>query len=142
VSDDVKAMIATGRKRRPLDQRIMDLTGTDWCGNGSPPLTNRKVYVYDDGVHRVFSTVDDGGFIGVGYPDQWHVIMRTEAARVFALWVLWLWVLDWFGLRSAIYYRALQHRVKGRWRLDYKRRGRWQKRLRLSSHDEWKVDAS
>ena len=121
----------------PLDQRILDLVGTDWCGNGAPPMTNRSVYVIDDQVTRVFSTVDDGGFVGIGYPDEWHVIMRTEAARVLALWTIWLWVCDWFGLRSAIYYRALHHRVGKGWRLDYKRRGRWRRHVQLTSHDEW-----
>lgn len=125
------------RQRKPLDLRLMEIFGTDWCGNDAPPLTNRKIYVKDDGVHRVFSMQDDGGFVGIGYPDEWHVIMRTEAARAFALWTLWVWACDWFGLRSAIYYRALHHRVKGSWRLDYKRRGRWRKNVRLSSYDEW-----
>jgi hypothetical protein len=128
------------KRRTPLHRRVMDLTGTDWCGNGAPPMTNRKVYVKDDGVHRVFSTIDDGGFVGIGYPDEWHVIMRTEAARAFALWTLWVWACDWFGLRSAIYYRALQKSVRGSWRLDYKRRGRWRKNVRLSSYDEWRAE--
>lgn len=123
-----------GRPRVALDQRMMTLFGTDWCGNDAPPLTNRKMYVHDDGVYRVFSMVDDGGFVGVGYPDQWHVIMRTEAARWFAWWTFKTWVTDWFGLRSHLYYVALHHKVKGEWKLSPYRHKR---RVWPSSHDAW-----
>ena len=126
------------RNRRPLARRIMEITGTDWCGNDSPPMTARSVYVKDDGVIRVFSMIDDGGFVGIGYPDEWHVIMRTKAARMFAWWTFTLWVKDWFGLRSWAYYTALHKNVRGgRWRL-WRPYGRRTRALtRWSSHDEW-----
>jgi hypothetical protein len=88
-------------KHRSLDRRVMDLLGTDWCGTSVPPLgANQHLYVRDDAVTRVFSMWDDGGFVGIGYPDEWQTHMRTKAARLFALWTLKMWVFDWFGLRS------------------------------------------
>jgi hypothetical protein len=103
-----------------------------------PPLdhwVNDTLYVKDDGVTRVFSMQDDGGFVGIGYPDEWHVIMRWGCARMFAWWVLRRWVQDWFGLRSALYFRALNAKVNGSWkRLGPPRRARGTRR---SSHDEW-----
>ena len=137
VADSEHAMVAPARRRRPLDVRIMELVGTDWCGNDAPPLTNRNVYVHDDGVTRVFSTIDDGGFVGIGYPDEWQVIMRTRAARLFAWWTFKVWVASWFGLREHIYYRALNHRVGNGWRFSYKRH-RPSDSVWVSSHDEWR----
>jgi hypothetical protein len=65
--------------------------------------------------------------------------MRTKAARIFALWTLKMWALDWFGLRSHLYYRALSHSVKGTWNPKYPRQGRL---TRLSSHEEWRSERS
>jgi len=119
-----------------LARRLMDALGTQWCGNKAPPLTNRSLYVREDGgLTRVFATVDDGGWVGVGYPDDWQVIMRTRSAHLFAWWVFKTWVADWFGLRSAIYYRALHRWCSGSW----KRPGRRDRELvRVSSYDEWR----
>jgi hypothetical protein len=112
---EAKAM-TKHRRRRSLDTRIMDALGNEWCGNTCPPLANRQTYVHDDGVTRVFSMMDDGGFVGIGYPDEWHVIMRTKAARLFAWWTFKTWAAGWFGLREFIWYRALHHKCHGKWR--------------------------
>lgn len=114
----------------------MDLLGTDWCGASFPPLTNRSLYVRDEEITRVFATWDDGGFVGIGYPDEWQTHMRWKTARMFTWWVLRTWAADWFGLRSHIYYRALSHSVKGTWRPKYPNENRLTRR---SSHDEWKA---
>lgn len=117
----------------------MDLTGTDWCGNGAPPMTNRKVYVEQprDQTTYVFSRIDDGGWVGVGHPDSWHTVsIRPKAFRMAAWWALRMWVVDWFGLRSAIYYRALHAKVRGKWQ----RQGTPERKLaRRSSHEQWRV---
>lgn len=116
----------------------MRVTGTEWCGNReAPPLTHRVTYVQDDGVTRVFSTIDDGGFVGIGYPDEWHVIMRTKAARMFAWWILRLWVTNWFGLRERVYFRALHHKVGRGWRLTYKP-NRVNKLTHRTTHEQWR----
>lgn len=128
------------RRRRPLHRFLLDALGDGWCGGGAPPCSHRSMYVYDDGVHRVFSTMDDGGFVGIGYPDEWHVTMRTRAARMFALWMLRNWVADWFGLRSAIWYRALHRAVKGKWALRPYPSCRCH--TRRSSHAEWDAEVS
>jgi hypothetical protein len=67
------------------------------------------------GVTRVVASVDDGGFVGIGYPDEWHCIIRLHTARLFALWVARQWLSDWCGLRSAVWYRALHRQVSGSW---------------------------
>ena len=64
--------------------------------------------------------------------------MRTHAARLFAWWTFKVWVASWFGLREAIYYRALHHKLGGSWRLDYKRH-KPSDRVWVSSYDEWKA---
>lgn len=116
---------------------LMDVLGRDWCGNAGPPLGNRRVYVHDNGVHRVFSMQDDGGFVGIGYPDEWHVIMRTEAARIFAWWTFKVWLCDWCGLRSRIWYVALHRSVSGKWKWHpYKHR----KHVWQSSYEAWQTE--
>lgn len=133
---DTVAAAAPRKRRRKLDAWAMDVIGNEWCGNGGPPLDHRSVYVYDDGVYRVFSMLNDGHEVGIGYPDEWHVIMRRKAVRMLAWWTFKLWVTDWFGLRSALWYRALHHKVKGEWKLrpypNSNRLTRW------SSYDEWR----
>jgi hypothetical protein len=135
---NAECVAANKRPRKRLDQRLMELSGTDWCGNDAPPLTNRKMYVYDDGVYRVFTMQDDGGFVGIGYPNEWHCIIRTKAARLFALWTLKVWVADWFGLRSWLYYIALHHRVGHKWSLEPMK---WHRRTRSltrrATYEEW-----
>jgi len=123
---------------KPLDRRVMDLLGTDWCGHSAPPLANRRIYIRDDDVTRVFATWDDGGFVGIGYPNEWQTHMRTKAARMFAWWMLRCWLADWCGLRSHLYYRALSHSVKGTWNPHYPRSSPLTRR---SSFDEWEQDA-
>lgn len=137
-----KAAITGKRHRKRLTRRIMDATGNEWGGSASPPLSNRSIYVKDDGVYRVFSMVDDGGFVGIGYPDQWHVIMRTKAARMFAWWTFKVWLADWCGLRSWAYYVALHAHVDHKWKLrPYKEAHKRTRRMtHLSSHDEWRKD--
>lgn len=133
MADEMKA--ATGRQRRPLDRRVMDLTGNEWCGNAGPPMDHRNLYVHDDGVTRVFATLNDGAEVGIGYPDEWHVIMRTKAARMLAWWVFKLWLKDWLGLRSWAYYVALHRSVRGRWRI--RPYGKRPTLTRPSSFEEW-----
>lgn len=117
----------------------MDVTGRPWGGSSSPPLgTHQSLYVHDDDVTRVFSMIDDGGFVGIGYPTEWQVIMRTKAARMFAWWTFKLLVGDWFGLRSWLYYTALHRSVRGgRWKLRLPYGKRTRALTRLSSYDEW-----
>lgn len=127
------------RKRRSLHRWLMDVTGNEWCGSAGPPLANHSIYVHDDGVTRVFSMQDDGGFVGIGYPDEWHVIMRTKAARMFAWWTFKLWLRDWCGLRQWVWYTALHRSVGGKWEPLWWLRNerRTAKFTRPSSHDEW-----
>lgn len=101
---------------RKLDRQIMDKLGTDWCGTTAPPMTNRTIYVQEEGVTRVFSRIEDGGFVGIGYLTDWHVIMRSQSARIFAWWTIKMWIFDWFGLRTNLWYRALNHHLNGTWK--------------------------
>jgi hypothetical protein len=105
------------KSRKPLPRLLMDLLGRDWCGNSNPPRDNRSIYIHDDQVIRVFSTSNDGFEVGIGYPDQWHLFIRWEAAKIFAKWVLKIWIADWFGLRTHLWYVALHRQVKGEWKL-------------------------
>lgn len=136
-----KAAMTGQRSRVPLTRRIMEATGNKWGGGiANPPLSNHGVYVKDDGLIRVFSMQDDGGFVGIGYPNEWHVIMRTKAARLFAWWTFKMWVVDWFGLRSWAYYVALHKDVRGgRWRLWYPYARRTRALTRWSSYEEWQA---
>lgn len=134
VSDAAREALMLGKPRRKLDRWIMDTLGRDRCGNNGPPRDNQSIYIHDDGVWRVFSMQNDGFQVGIGYPDEWHVIMHTEAARLFAWWTFKVWVTDWFGLRTHLWYAALHRRVSGKWK--------WHpyqhpKRVWRSNYDAW-----
>jgi len=135
---DAKAVRRRWRYRPRLSRLLMNVLGHDWCGHKGPPLGgHQSIYVADDGVTRVFSMQDDGGFVGIGYPDEWQVIMRTKAARMFAWWTFKMWLKDLCGFRSWLYYLAL-HAELHEWKLrPYPRSGPL---TRLSSHEEWRAE--
>lgn len=133
------AEVPAFRKPRRGAKTAMRLFGAVREGHGGPmpPLDSwatPTLYLKEDGVTRVFSMTDDGGYVGIGYPDEWQVMMRWRAARLFAWWVLRQHARNWFGLRSALYFRALHAYCSGSWgRLGTPRR----RLTRTSSHDEW-----
>lgn len=130
--------VVTGRRRRSLDRWVMDVLGNEWCGSAHPPMDHRTLYVQEGGVHRVFSLQNDGFDVGIGYPDQWHVIMSSRTIRLFVRWWLRQVAADWFGLRSWLWYTALHRCTSGRWKFDPYRAARRRKKIvRPSSHDEW-----
>lgn len=136
--DDANKAVSVGKHRRKLDQWLMDTFGRDWCGSSGPPTDNRKVYIHDGSVTRVFVTTNDGFEVGIGYPDEWHVIMRRKAALHLACFVFKIYLFDWFGLRSWIYYRALHHAVDGEWKLHpYPK---YRKQVWISSYEKWEKE--
>jgi hypothetical protein len=108
-------------RQRSLPEFAMALLGVRWCGNNCPPTGgNQSLWVHQkvdfDDV-RVISFIDDGGWVGIGTPNDWHTTsIRPATMRRMAAWILWQWARDWFGLRSDIYYRALHRKVSGNWR--------------------------
>jgi hypothetical protein len=104
------------RSRKPLHRWMMERLGNEWCGNYGPPRDNRNLYIHDDGLYRVFSMNNDGFEVGIGYPNEWQVFMRWQAARMFAWWVFKMWVIDWFGLRTELWYMALHRSVGSEWK--------------------------
>lgn len=116
-----------------VPHRMMETLGNEWGGNANPPRAHRTLYVHDDGLYRVFATENDGYEVGIGYPDKWQVFMSWKAARMFAWWVLKIWVVDWFGFRTYLWYRALFRSVHGRWEKPRKH----PKSVWKSSYDDW-----
>lgn len=120
---------------------MVDLLGDDEHGDGqrSPPGAGAKVYVETNGTGRsprsrksvpyeemtnpsrkgllyVFSALEDGGEIGIGWPDKWHVILNGGVALRLAWFILWTWWArgTWFGLRRRIWYWGLRRRIDRR----------------------------
>lgn len=123
---------AVNEPRETMAERVMRLTGDEWCGHDAPPggaHNGMNVSEPHDGVVRVIVSLNDGHEVGIGWPNEWHVIMRTETARLFALWVLKEWVRRWFGLRDALYYRALSAKGGKGWNRIGPRRARHARRV-------------
>ena len=112
--------ISKAIRERDLGHLVMNLVGQWWCGHPAPPNGGSdSLWVHQriDGNVQVVSFIDDGGWVGFGTPDSWHTTsIRPAAARRMAAWILWRWAVDWFGLRSAIYYRALFAACGDGWR--------------------------
>lgn len=73
-----------------------------------PPLDHRKIYVND----RVISLNNDGSETWIGSPDQWYVFFKNSDFRKIAFWSLRQWAfVDWFGLRSWLWYKLLHRKV-------------------------------
>jgi len=85
--------------------------GPDWGGNTSVSGDHLALRVRPSNDEtEVYATSNDGFELWIGWPNKWcwHTDRRT--ARRLAWFVLWTWWArgEWFGLRRAVYYRALR----------------------------------
>lgn len=81
-------------------------------GNDDIPLSWSSKHIHDRGVERVIAFCNDSFEIGIGYPTEWHVIMRREAFHAMMRWYLGQWAREWFGLRRWFWYKLLFRRVE------------------------------
>lgn len=119
-----------------IARRIMNLTGTEWCGNKQVPTPEplysisggRKTrfhrghdaqYDRDRDLVHVFTTNNDSFELWIGHPNRWLFHCRRKEARRLAVYILWDWWIrtEWFGLRRWAYYRALRVEVQRHKRL-------------------------
>jgi hypothetical protein len=109
---------------RPFWQRVYNVTGTDWCGNNSPPLVDKTLLKYnfeddpkawDGKAYSVATFVEDGHEIGFGYGDEWKwFIDRKVFSKIVRRYIfIWAWH-NWFGLRDWLYFKALHKIVQRR----------------------------
>ena len=95
------------------ERRLYYLLSEHWCGNEMVPLDHRSIHIDDDGCTRVFCFLDDSFEIGIGYPDEWHAIIRRPAIHRFIWWYLCQWAFgEWFGVRRWIWYKLLHRSCK------------------------------
>lgn len=100
---------------RSLEGLIYHGLSEHWGGNDMVPLDHRTLYITEkNGCDYVFSFLNDSFDIGIGYPNQWHVILRRETIHSFIFWYLRQWVFGgWLGIRRWIWYKMLRRRVVG-----------------------------
>lgn len=96
----------------PLAKWMMETFGRDWCGNNSPPRNSEPGlwlgHKEDDESPAIFTFVDDGATVGIGSPDHWWCThISWEMWRRAMWWMMRVWVKDWFGLRTKLYYIGL-----------------------------------
>lgn len=121
---------------KTLNDRIHSALSEEWCGNKDhPPGSTQKIYVLEgvksqeisgEVAHRdhhtlpgcvyVFSGLNDGFEVGIGFLDQWHCMLRRPTALRLAWFILWTWWAkgQWFGLKRVIWYGTLR-RMLARW---------------------------
>lgn len=93
-----------------LEDWLYEALGGEWCGNISPPLDKRKIYTSDG---YVVSLNNDGFETWIGTPDKWCWHTKNAEFRKIALWHLRIWIfVDWFGLRSWIWYKLLRRQCE------------------------------
>ncbi len=62
-----------------IEDRLYDLLGDEFCGNTTMPLDHRSLkWTSDGGVDRVFVFLNDAFEVGIGYPDEWQVMLRRK----------------------------------------------------------------
>lgn len=77
-----------------------------------PPLDHRKMYIHKGDYRMVVCLNNDGGETWIGTENEWHTHMKNEEFRKVCFWFLWTWAwIDWFGLRSWVWYKLLHRRV-------------------------------
>ena len=100
------------RSRKPIEDRLYEALGGQWCGNTTAPMDNRAYrWGHDGDDYRVVSQGEDGSAVWIGTAHEWHTSMSLQRFRRIAMWTLWQWAWgDWFGLRTRIWYRLLRRR--------------------------------
>ncbi len=91
---------------------LYTLLGGEWCGTTCVPAGQITFRWEDMGCKRVASVTNDAFELYIGRPDEWWGSIRREQARRLAWFILWRWWVrgEWFGLRRAIWYWALNKR--------------------------------
>lgn len=87
------------------------------------PMRDKTIYEYDiykdknswDGRgYSVVTFMDDGGEIGFGYHNAWKWTMMTKDFNKMVRKYIWIWIKDFFGLRSWLYWKSLHGIVANR----------------------------
>lgn len=77
-----------------------------------PPLCSRRLYFKHGNCDMVICLNNDGHETWIGSLNEWHTHMDNKTFRELCFWHLKTWALvDWFGLRSLIYYKLLSRSV-------------------------------
>lgn len=75
----------------------------------NPPLDKRKMYIDD----KVICLNNDGFEAWIGTPNEWQTYFKNEDFRKVCFWYLRTWIfIDWFGLRSFIWYKLLHRKCE------------------------------
>lgn len=96
-----------------LERFLYHVASQQWCGSDHEPLDHRHLQFESDGVKRVFSFFDGVHEVGIGYPTEWQVIMRSRDFNRMVRWYLWHRVVtDWLGFRTRLWYWLLHRRIQ------------------------------
>lgn len=75
-----------------------------------PPLCGRKFYFTED---QLIKFNNDGHDVWLGSSDSWDWHCNHREFRRIIAWYLYQWVIiDWFGLRSKIWFFLLSRKIK------------------------------
>lgn len=81
-----------------------------------PPLDHNKL-IYSKSSEQQYELVcfcNDGGEVWLGRADKWHTFMKHNEFLKICLWYLYQRsVVDFFGLRTWLYYKLLSASLRG-----------------------------
>lgn len=96
--------VATGKPKVDLETKIYRMLGQYDGFYTHPPLNGRGMVI--DG--KIVRLNNDGFEVWIGTADEWHTFMPNERFRSVCFWFLRTWIfIDWFGLRSFLWYKFL-----------------------------------
>lgn len=100
-------------KRLPLEDRLFDALGTEWCGGTHPPMDRMTLTVNgtERGVEHVYAVGNDGFELWIGYPDKWLFHTGRRGAKALTWFLIRWWVGEWFGIRRWLWYKLLTRRI-------------------------------
>jgi hypothetical protein len=74
-----------------------------------PPMDDRKYY-YNS--YDLIKFNNDGHEVWMGSSDEWHWHAKHSEYRRIVIWYLYQWIIiDWFGLRTKIWFWLLRRKV-------------------------------
>ena len=100
-------MMAGESRRIGIEDRLYRALGQLDEPYVRPPLCGRRA----DVAGKVCYFGNDGFDFLVGTPSEWQLYLSAKEFRQICFWYLYQWAfVDWFGLRSFLWYKLLSRR--------------------------------
>lgn len=102
---------------KPFWNKVRSFVSTiEYNGQEEPIIIEKTIHEwdvyedkrsYDRRGYSVTTFIEEGNEIGIGYHNEWKMIISRKEFNKIVLKYIWIWVrYEWFGLRTWLYWHA------------------------------------